>query len=856
MKIDVYSHAIRVTDVITDRDLQAMMSFCRPLVEYGFEKKGKRFVPKGLRTYASATRNRKEFGFHRNQLQDLKRHLFQNHGYVERLVPITYHPVEEIKVEKAEFEIRKMHSPREKQVGIIEYVLDDESPKWDPIIKMVTLQTGGGKALRADSIVMTPYGWKRIDKLMVGNYVMAHDGSFTKVIGVYPQGKLPLFRFTFEDGRTVDACKDHLWKVSFNEGQDEVLTTAEIIERLKDPSQTAAIPLLTQQDREEDLLPVDPFVYGCLLTKGHMGNRVLNIDDLDVLPSIRDEFIASLPLGYTVTAKRGFKGIPYTSIHPIDPEAGNHLHQIIIDEDLIDLPSVREIKVDYLLAAPQQRRRLLKALILSSGTIKDAKKGGYVVFRSISDRMLDDVVRLVRSLGGIASVVQVPIWTGKGENRRIYRYNREVKLHLRDINEIMGAEWVTAKQPSTLKLTSIEPVDTDEAVCIAVEHPDKLFVTKDYIVTHNTFVAQYCMNQLGARTIIHFKGGYVQRWKDDLEETFNFKRGEFLIVRGSKDLAALQQMCIDGDLKAKVIIITSATMRDYIKDYEESNGRSTQYPIKPIDFYPRLGIGFRVTDELHQEFHNNYRIDLYTHVPKSLGLSATMVSSDAFKNKVYDIAYPVTQRHDGGGYHVYIGVMAVLYHMDEDVRIRYMGAQGYSHTTFEESVMRHKGLLKNYLKIIDHAIYHRFVSVREEGQSALVFFARVDMCTMMVERLKKMYPELNIVRYVGSENDSYEDFLEADIAVSTIGSAGTAVDKPNLRASFMTTAIDSRQSNEQVLGRTRPLKDWPDVTPEFIYFGCIEIDQHMKYHRNKKTFFHSKVLSHGEMISRYALSLK
>jgi hypothetical protein len=194
--------------------------------------------------------------------------------------------------------------------------------------------------------------------------------------------------------------------------------------------------------------------------------------------------------------------------------------------------------------------------------------------------------------------------------------------------------------------------------------------------------------------------------------------------------------------------------------------------------------------------------------------------------------------------------------MDEDVRIRYMGAQGYSHTTFEESIMRHKGLLKNYLKIIDHAIYHRFVSVREEGQSALVFFARVDMCTLMVERLKKMYPELNIVRYVGSENDSYEDFLEADIAVSTIGSAGTAVDKPNLRSSFMTTAIDSRQSNEQVLGRTRPLKDWPHVTPEFIYFGCLEIDNHMKYHRNKKTFFHSKVLSHGEMISRYALTLK
>ncbi|QTH80363.1 putative helicase [Pseudomonas phage pPa_SNUABM_DT01] len=516
MKIDVYSHALKVTGVTTERDLQAMLQFCRPLIEMGYEKRGKRFIPKGLRTFAAATKNRQEFSFHRNQLQQLKRHLFQNCGYAEHLVPITHHLVEDIKVEKVKFDVRHMHPPRERQVGIIQYVLDDQDPKWDPIIKMVTLQTGGGK----------------------------------------------------------------------------------------------------------------------------------------------------------------------------------------------------------------------------------------------------------------------------------------------------------------------------------------------------TFVAQFCMNELGVRTVIHFKGGYVERWKNDLEETFKFKRGEFLIVRGSKDLIALQQMALDGDIKAQVIIITSATMRDYIKNYEESNGNSKIYPIKPIDFYPKLGVGFRTTDELHQEFHNNYRIDLYTHIPKALGLSATMTSSDAFKNRMYDIGYPVMQRHDGGGYNVYIGVTAILYHMDPEVRIRYMGGQGYSHTTFEESIMRHKGLLKNYLRMIDHAIYNRYVSVREEGQKALVFFARVDLCTLMVERLKKMYPELNVVRYVGSEGDSYEELLEADIGVTTIGSGGTAIDIKNLRCSFMTTAIDSRQSNEQVLGRTRPLKDWPDITPEFIYFGCLEIEQHCKYHRNKIEFFKGKVLSHMEVMSKYVLQLQ
>ncbi|MNH68834.1 hypothetical protein D3C73_209210 [compost metagenome] len=515
MKIDVYSHGLRVTDVTTDRDLQAMLAFCRPLIEMGYEKQGRRFVPKGLRTFAAATRNRKEFSFHRNQLDALKRHLFGNLGYAQHLVPITHHVVSKDILPKVQFDVRKMFPPRERQVGIIEYVLDDQNPKWDPIIKMVTLQTGGGK----------------------------------------------------------------------------------------------------------------------------------------------------------------------------------------------------------------------------------------------------------------------------------------------------------------------------------------------------TYVAQYCMNKLELRTAIHFKGGYVSRWKDDLEETFKFKRGEFLIVRGGKDMIALQQMALDGDLdKLQVVIITAGTMREYLKNYEESNGNSKLYPIKPIDFYPKTGIGFRVTDELHQEFHNNYRIDLYTHTYKTLGLSATMVSSDAFKNRMYDVGYPTQQRHDGGGYNVYIGVTAILYHMDPEVRIKFMGAQGYSHTTFEESVMRHKGLLKSYLKIIDHAIYNRFVSVREEGQKALVFFARVDLCTLFVERLRKMYPELNVVRYVGSEGDSYEELLEADIGVTTIGSGGTAIDIKNLRCSFMSTAIDSRQSNEQVLGRTRPLIGWPDVTPEFIYFGCLEIEQHCKYHRNKLEFFKGKVVSHMEVMSRYVLT--
>lgn len=511
MKIDVYSHCIKVTRVFTERQLQAMLSFCKPLVEMGFEKKGKRYYPKPLRTYAAATRDRKEFSFHRNQLEELKNHLFKRLYFTETEVQITHHEISLDTYPKFDFKVKFMYPPRENQPGILEYVIDDGvlHPKWDAIIKMVTLQTGKGK----------------------------------------------------------------------------------------------------------------------------------------------------------------------------------------------------------------------------------------------------------------------------------------------------------------------------------------------------TYIAQYVINVLKVRTVIHFKGGYVARWKEDLEKTFEFKRGELLIVRGGKDLIALQKMMLEGTLKAQVIIITNGTMRDYFKNYEESNGKSTIYPIKPIDFYPKLEVGFRVGDEIHQEFHNNFRIDLYTHVPKSLSLSATMESSDQFKNRMYAIAYPLNQRHDGGGYDAYIAVTSILYNLDPETRIKYMGAQGYSHTAFEESVMKQPEVLKNYLRLIERAIYNRFVSVFEWGQKMLIFCARVEFCTMLVERLRKIHPDLTIARYVGSENDSYDELLEADIGVTTVGSGGTAIDIHNLRVSLMTTAMDSRQSNEQVLGRTRRLKDWPEVVPEFLYFVCVDIEQHVKYDLNKQAFFKGKVVSHGQIKS-------
>nr|DAN50248.1 MAG TPA: Terminase large subunit [Caudoviricetes sp.] len=71
-----------------------------------------------------------------------------------------------------------------------------------------------GKALWVgEKVYKAEGGTKNIGDIKVGDRIIGGDGKPTNVIGVYPQGKKGLFRFTLKDGRSVLCCREHLWTV-------------------------------------------------------------------------------------------------------------------------------------------------------------------------------------------------------------------------------------------------------------------------------------------------------------------------------------------------------------------------------------------------------------------------------------------------------------------------------------------------------------------------------------------------------------------------------------------------------------------------------------------------------------------
>ena len=73
--------------------------------------------------------------------------------------------------------------------------------------------TGAGKALTNDTLVLTPKGWRQNGDLRPGDQVVRPCGGVATVLSIYPQGRMPVVRMELADGRSIDCSRDHLWPV-------------------------------------------------------------------------------------------------------------------------------------------------------------------------------------------------------------------------------------------------------------------------------------------------------------------------------------------------------------------------------------------------------------------------------------------------------------------------------------------------------------------------------------------------------------------------------------------------------------------------------------------------------------------
>lgn len=370
---------------------------------------------------------------------------------------------------------------------------------WRPHI-WLTGGAGSGKAQSHSEPVLTPDGWSTMGAMKVGAYVTTPDGGYGQVTGVYPQGVQPVWKLTFADGRTVRATGDHLWKVRIKE-KWRLRTTdqlREILSRDSRQSTKLAVPLSEPVEiKGEDYrvnLPLHPYALGALLGDGCMGENADGSGTVGLTcfdPEIVDRINAVCSpegLGLFSRGREGSYRFADLARH------GRSTRAVIKDLRLIGTRSHDKfIPRAYLEASIADRIELLKGLMDTDGTICP---NGSMSFCTVSPALRDGVVELVRSLGGIASVAEKqPSYTYAGEKRAgRLAYNVSIRLKDRTMAFYLprkrerAAESYQYEDCLYLGVSSVEPDGEEECSCIAIDHPDRLYLTRDFTVTHNTTI--------------------------------------------------------------------------------------------------------------------------------------------------------------------------------------------------------------------------------------------------------------------------------------------------------------------------------------------------------------------------------
>lgn len=371
--------------------------------------------------------------------------------------------------------------------------LDKAIGGWRPGLIVVSGETGQGKAQPVDEPVLTPSGWRPIGDLRVGDPVLAVDGSVSRVTGVFPQGARPVARVAFNDGAWTRCDLDHLWSVASDldvvRGRPfRTLTASEVALTLRRADRLRwRVPTVAPVPGCGSTLPIDPYILGVLLADGSLTNGSrFSSPDVEIM----DEVERRLPAGHKL--RRSVVPDSLALDCGISATAGeNEVLAALRDLGLHGHRSFEKfIPVEYLMGTPEQRMDLLRGMMDSDGYVEPT---GSAMLTTSSERLCRNFEELVWSLGGATRRSQkVPKYTYKGD-ARVGRLSYCIHVCLPPEQHLSifslprkAARLRPRVVPPHRKIESVEPDGVAECVCIQVAHPSRLYVTRSYIVTHNT----------------------------------------------------------------------------------------------------------------------------------------------------------------------------------------------------------------------------------------------------------------------------------------------------------------------------------------------------------------------------------
>ena len=441
-------------------------------------------------------------------------------------------------------------------------------------------------------LVATPNGFVQMGSLKVGDEIWNPDGKPTKVLEIYEQGFKDVYKLTLADGRSVRCGADHLWEVvcANNHFKHKVLTTHDLLNNglynqciVKGKRYNAYkyyLPAIEPLQYSEKQQNVPAYVLGALLGDGALTKRTPKISSVDqeILDKIRDLLGDGFEFKYDPTTTCEYRIVDKERfLHKDEFENGqygvNRLHRWIDQLGLCVSCAYKFIPDQYKYGSIEQRHELIRGLMDTDGYIS---KDGSMSFVNTSKYLIDDFVEVLRSLGILCSVSKRAPGKGGSHNGRaifgtkfsyvVYIKGNPDIFHLsRKRNRIKK----NRKFSNKVAITNIEYLgEQEEQRCIFVSNENHLYLTRDYIPTHNSFK--------GASMLVR----------------------NYELIKGSKNFAvASEQKFLIGD----GLLTKAWEIMDFIDaNTEWAKQRLTSTRMERVS-------GYKITDEYGKQTEQGYK---------------------------------------------------------------------------------------------------------------------------------------------------------------------------------------------------------------------------------------------------------
>lgn len=364
---------------------------------------------------------------------------------------------------------------------------------------------GVGKVQPKSLVIPTPDGFRRWGDLRPGDMVFGADGRPVRILQVHENGVLDIYRVTFDDGSSTLCGQDHNWTVRGrtqrrpdrkNGASIEwlTMTTAEIlaagVKRKNGQAQARQweIPAHGAAEFPSIPVPLHPYILGLWIGNGGRGTGRITFNDLNA-ESLRR--LCSLGKVNVINSE---KHAPVCSVYGIK--------NALVELGLFDKGSCeRFIPETYKTNDVATRGELLRGLMDSDG---ECNKRGTAIYSTTSRALADDILWLARSLGGKATLQPTPklgkyrspdgleieckycyrVTLTMPRGFRLFYAGRKQSRVKPEIEDRYLTRWID----------SIEDTGkSEDCMCITVANPDGLYLTNDFIVTHNSALVAWVL---------------------------------------------------------------------------------------------------------------------------------------------------------------------------------------------------------------------------------------------------------------------------------------------------------------------------------------------------------------------------